>query len=225
MRVRAPIRVRPAMHTCVPISTPAASSTSLPIVESGPTVTSSASLAPGSTTAVGWIFATRCSALRVVFLDDQVRDVERFARVEQPRGVAAQDHREAGLLARGRDHFVELLQERPLEALAVELELALECLLLVLELVAQLGEIELLLEQRLVREREPLLLQVVLETLVLVEHRLELRLGLALLAGQLLASRLALGGRGDGELDVDHADLDSLVLGGGPPDHDRRERE
>src|SRR2546426_9241486 len=137
------------MHTCAPISTPVPSSTSLPIVESGPTVTSSASLAPGSTTAVGWMFGTIRSALLVVLLDDQVGDVERFARVEQPRRAAAQDHREARLLARALDHVHELLGERTFEALLIELELVLELLHLGLDLVAHLREVELLLEQRL----------------------------------------------------------------------------
>src|SRR5262245_2168203 len=111
MRVRAPTRVRPAMLTCGPISTPAPSSTSPPIVASGPTVTSSASFAPGSTTAVGWMLGTRGSALLVVLLDDQVRDVERFARIEQAGRAAAQDDREARLLARSLDHVDQLLGE------------------------------------------------------------------------------------------------------------------
>src|SRR5882672_6932412 len=154
MRVRAPIRVRPAMHTCGPISTPTPSSTSLPITESGPTVTSSASFAPGSTTAVGWMLGTARLALLVVLLDDQIGDVERFARIEQARRAAAHDHREARLLARALDHVDELLGERALEPLLVELELVLELLHLRLDLVAHLREIELLLEQRLVGEHE-----------------------------------------------------------------------
>src|SRR5262245_10110035 len=156
------------MHTCGPISTPAPSSTSLPIVESAPTVTSSASFAPGSTTAVGWIFGTKPSTLLVVLLDDHVRDVQGFARVEQARRSAAQDDREAGLLAGGLDHVDELLRERALEALLVELELALELLHLVLDLVAHLGQVELLLEQGLVRQDELLLLEILFEPLVLL---------------------------------------------------------
>src|SRR6185436_18302811 len=191
------MRVRPEMHTCGPISTPAPSSTSLPITASGPTVTSSASLAPGSTTAVGWMLGTAISTLLVVLLDDQVGDVERLARVEQTRRAAAHDDRESRFLARALDHLHELLGERALEALLIELELGLELLHLRLDLVAHLREVELLLEQRLVREHELLLLEILFERLVLLDHRLHLGLGVALLARELLAGGLALRGRAD----------------------------
>src|SRR5574342_830022 len=171
MRVRAPTRVRPVTSTCEPSSTPGPSSTSPSTTQSAPTVTSSASLAPGSTTAVGWILDTRASALLVVLLDDHVGDVERLAGVEQPRRAAPEDQREALVLAGRLDDLHQLLGERTFQALLIDLQLPLELLHLVLDLVAHLGEVELLLEQRVVREHELLGLQVVLELLVAVQHR------------------------------------------------------
>src|ERR1700730_5246005 len=54
-RQRAPTRTRPSSTAWAPISAPAATVTSGPITEYGPTRTSAASSAPRSTTAVGWI--------------------------------------------------------------------------------------------------------------------------------------------------------------------------
>src|SRR5262249_60475665 len=87
--------------------------------------------------------------------------------------------------------------------LLVYLELAVALAHLRLALVAHLGEVELLLVERVVREHELLGLQLLLERAVAVDHRLDLRLRLALLARELLARGLALLGRGDGLVGVD----------------------
>src|SRR6266478_8483670 len=55
IRQRAPTRTRPSSTAWAPISAPAATVTSGPITEYGPTRASAASSAPRSTTAVGWI--------------------------------------------------------------------------------------------------------------------------------------------------------------------------
>src|SRR5262245_36351309 len=98
-------------------------------------ITSSASLAPVSTTAVGWILANRSALLLVEPRRHLVGDVERFARVDEPRRLPVHDHREALLLADRLHDLAELGDERGLEAALVDLELALELLELALDLV------------------------------------------------------------------------------------------
>src|SRR5262245_19042816 len=105
------------------------------------------------------------------------------------------------------------------------MELDFELLALVLDQVAHLGEVELLLEQRLLREHELLRLELVFDALVAIHQRLHLLRRFALLARELLARRLALVGRADRLLDVDDSDLDRLVLRGGAPGEQRTQRQ
>src|SRR5262247_4825499 len=125
--------------------------------------------------------------LLVVPVDHELSHVERLAGVEHPRGAAADDQGEALRLPDLLDDPLELLHQRDLEPLLVDLELPLDLPPPALDLVAHLGEVELLLVQRVVREDELLRLDLLLEGLVAVEHRLELRLRFALLARELLA--------------------------------------
>src|SRR5262245_3164235 len=168
--------------------------------------------------------------LLVVPLDHERGHVERLARVEHPGGAAADDEREALGLPELLDDPLELLHERPLEALLVDLELPVELAQLAVDLVAHLGEVELLLVERVVREHELLGLELLFEGPEAVEHRLDLRLRVALLARELVARRLALVGGADRLFDVDDPDLDALLLlrGRRAPDDEgghRRRRE
>ena len=151
-------------------------------------------------------------ALLVEAADHLIGDVDGLAGIQHSRRIARDDHGEALLLADLLDDPEELRAQRRLQSALVDLELTLELLDLVVDPVLQLGELHLLLEESLVREHELLALEFLLELLEASRQRLNLRLRLPLLAGELLPGGLSLLGGVHGLVHVDHPDLDGPVL-------------
>src|SRR5262245_13843743 len=114
------------------------------------------------------------------------------------------------LLADRLDGSLHLRLGRREHLALLDLELALELVDLALDLVLELGQLHLLLEERVVGEDVLLALQLLGELVALLHHRLDLAARLAVRARDRLAGGLALGG-GDGRLlDVPDADLDGV---------------